>query len=96
MGFKSKSYSILSCLIFTLCTPSNKEVLLFYDDYSGLKRGPLSTNLGAHTEYHYLSEAAPKGNWAVSKTGDGGVCRRMIEPGIYTKVKQIRKFTLIP
>ncbi|MEZ6044782.1 MAG: hypothetical protein R3C11_04210 [Planctomycetaceae bacterium] len=22
--------------------------------------------VGAHTEYHYLPEAAPKGNWAVS------------------------------
>ncbi|MCJ7778430.1 MAG: hypothetical protein MUP16_08970 [Sedimentisphaerales bacterium] len=43
-----------------------QDVLLFYDDLSGLKRGSLSNNLGAYTEYHYLPEAAPKGNWAVS------------------------------
>jgi rhamnogalacturonan endolyase len=66
MGFKVKGFALLCCLIFTLCSPSKKEVILFYDDFSQLKRGSLSTNLGAHTEYHYLPEAAPKGNWAVS------------------------------
>jgi hypothetical protein len=58
---------IFGCLILTSCTSSShKEVVLFYDDFSGLARGPLSTELGAHTEYHYLPQAAPKGNWAVS------------------------------
>ena len=42
------------------------ESILFQDDYQGYMRGPLSTNLGAHTEYHYLSAAAPTGAWAVS------------------------------
>ena len=39
---------------------------LFCDDFGELKRGSLSNHLGAHTEYHYLPEAAPKGNWAIS------------------------------
>ncbi len=36
------------------------------DDFSALRRGPFSVAVGAHTEYHYLHEAAPRGNWAVS------------------------------
>jgi len=43
-----------------------KEVILYHDDYNSLHRGPLGTNYGAHTEYHYLPEAAPKGEWSVS------------------------------
>jgi rhamnogalacturonan endolyase len=44
----------------------NKQVLLFHDDFTGLPRGPLSTRLGAFTEYHYLPEAGRKGQWEVS------------------------------
>ncbi len=61
---KLVSYAILLLLIFS-CRVTRKEILL-YDDYSGLRRGPLGSGAGAHTEYHYLPEAAPKGNWAVS------------------------------
>ncbi len=42
------------------------DVVLLDDDFSGLRSGPLLGVVGAHTEYHYLPEAAPKGNWAVS------------------------------
>ena len=45
---------------------ADQEVLLFSDDFTNLKRGPLSSSTGAHTEYHYLPEAAPRGAWAVS------------------------------
>ena len=58
--------AILYYIIFISCLQSNQQVLLFYDDFRGLTRGSLSTDLGAHTEYHYLPEAAPKGKWAVS------------------------------
>ena len=57
---------ITGCVLFPLLTHANDNTLLFYDDFKTQKRGPLSHNLGAHTEYHYLSAAAPKGNWAVS------------------------------
>ena len=40
--------------------------LLLEDDFGGLPAGMLLGVVGAHTEYHYLPEAAPKGNWAVS------------------------------
>ena len=45
---------------------NSKRVTLFQDDFSQLRRGPLSSSFGARTEYHYLPEAAPRGAWAVS------------------------------
>ena len=40
--------------------------ILLQDDFSDLDIGPFSVEVGAHTEYHYLPEAAPKGNWTVA------------------------------
>lgn len=40
--------------------------ILLEEDFSKIKSGPLSNNVGAHTEYHYLPEAAPRCNWIVS------------------------------
>ena len=40
--------------------------VLLDDDFSGLRTGPLMSAVGAHTEYHYLSHASQRGNWAVS------------------------------
>ncbi|MBN2214398.1 MAG: hypothetical protein JW723_09145 [Bacteroidales bacterium] len=57
---------IIIFLIVTSCTRSQRDVILFSDDYKSLNRGSLTSGCGAHTEYHYLPEAAPKGNWAVS------------------------------
>ena len=48
------------------CKTGDDGVVIFSDDYSGMRRGPLGGNAGAHTEYHYLSSAAPRGNWAIS------------------------------
>jgi hypothetical protein len=42
------------------------NVVLLEEDFSGLEPGLLSAPVGPHTEYHYLPEAAPRGNWAVS------------------------------
>ncbi|MCP4643343.1 MAG: hypothetical protein GY851_23050 [bacterium] len=41
-------------------------VCLLEDDFSAYRAGLFSSVVGAHTEYHYLPEAAPKGNWAVT------------------------------
>jgi len=41
-------------------------IVLLDDDFSGLAVGMFSAPVGPHTEYHYLPEAAPKGNWATS------------------------------
>ena len=40
--------------------------ILFEDDFSGFRSGPISTPVGAHTEYHYLPEAGLKGAWYLS------------------------------
>ena len=48
-----------------------KETVLLEDDFSDLEVGMFSVSVGAHTEYHYLPEAAPKGNWAVACFGTG-------------------------
>jgi len=40
--------------------------VLLDDDFGGLRSQMFSSAVGAHTEYHYLPEAAPKGNWAVA------------------------------
>ena len=66
MDSKLRHLLILSCIILTSCTSIGGDACLLYDDYHGLKRGSLSTDLGAFTEYHFLPEAAPKGNWAIS------------------------------
>lgn len=65
-------YQVLITLLILLL-PSLSAALDFMqqtelldDDFSQLPRGQFSVALGAHTEYHYLPEAAPKGNWAVS------------------------------
>ena len=40
--------------------------ILFEDDFSQFEMGAFSANVGAHTEYHFLPEAAPKGGWTVA------------------------------
>ncbi len=54
---------------------------LLKDDFRGLHFGLIFDVVGAHTEYHYLREAAPQGNWAVSAFKSDGSQRawRLIE-----------------
>ena len=47
-------------------TPDRFTVTLLSEDFSTIRRGPYSVEVGAHTEYHYLHEAAPRSQWAVS------------------------------
>ena len=56
----------LTCLIIVISGCSSTSEMLFYDDFNSIRRGPFSIEIGAHTEYHYLHEAAPKGNWEIS------------------------------
>ena len=42
------------------------DTALFEDDFSGFPPGLFSADVGPHTEYHYLPEAAPKGGWSVA------------------------------
>ena len=59
-------YPILIFALFMGSCSQNDKAVLLSDDYSLLPRGPLGSHVGAHTEYHYLHEAKPKGNWAIS------------------------------
>ncbi|MCZ6636427.1 MAG: hypothetical protein O7G87_23755, partial [bacterium] len=45
--------------------------LLLEDEFDSLEPGMFSAPVGAHTEYHYLPEAAPRGNWTVACFGSG-------------------------
>lgn len=51
--------------LFTGCRHTG-EVTVLYDDFAALDTGQVSVDVGAHIEYHYLQEAAPRGNWEVS------------------------------
>lgn len=57
--------------------------ILLKDDFSALDVGQFSTNVGAHTEYHYLPEAAPKGNWTIAAFRSG------VEAGEAWQVQQL-------
>src|SRR5580765_1867993 len=46
---------------------THAQAVLLDDDYQSMKLEMISSDVvGAHTEYHYLPNAAPKGNWSVS------------------------------
>jgi len=59
---------LLVLILFSLgsCARESRDRILFSDGFSGLETGMFSEPVGPHTEYHFLPEAAPKGNWAVS------------------------------
>ena len=41
------------------------------DNFSELEVGHISSGVGAHTEYHYLPEAGPRGSWTVACFASG-------------------------
>jgi rhamnogalacturonan endolyase len=57
---------ILICIPLLFLQCSKKEQLIFKDGFDMLSRGPLGSDVGAHTEYHYIAEARPRGQWTVS------------------------------
>ena len=59
---------IMAILILSGCQQSTDRFnkVLLSDDFSSIRRGPYSVEVGAHTEYHYLHEAVPRSQWAVS------------------------------
>lgn len=51
----------------SLCTNQSEDKILLDEDFRDLKVGMFSSGVvGAHAEYHYIPETAPKGNWEVS------------------------------
>ena len=48
-------------------TGAEESIILLDEDFSGLPPGMFSAGVvGAHAEYHYLPQTAPKGHWLVS------------------------------
>lgn len=47
-------------------TEAGGDVVLLDDDFGKLEPGLFSAPVGAHTEYHFLPEAAPRGGWTVA------------------------------
>jgi len=45
---------------------AERTAILLEDSFDGLRPGQFSSLVGAHTEYHYLRESAPQGNWSVT------------------------------
>jgi len=53
-------------MLFISSAHAQQPVSLLHDDFTAYPAGAFSSEVGAHLEYHYLPEAAAKGNWAVS------------------------------
>jgi rhamnogalacturonan endolyase len=60
----------LGLLLFTLfafsCSHDSNKYELLTEDFSTWPRGPLATDVGAHTEYQYIAEARPQTRWTVA------------------------------
>lgn len=54
-----------SCFMLLVAQAQTPKII-FKDQFGNLPVGMFSSNVGPKTEYHYLPQAAPKGNWAVS------------------------------
>jgi rhamnogalacturonan endolyase len=59
-------FIFLSAVLSACHISSKSSKVLLFDDFSSIRRGPYSVDVGAHTEYHYIHEAAPRSQWAVS------------------------------
>lgn len=57
-----------SAILFALSLQAQNSTLrcVFEDGLQNMRLGPLLSDVGARTEYHYLPEAAPRSQWAVS------------------------------
>lgn len=59
-------HTLLGLLLVVSTAHAESSVPLLHEDFTGYAAGAFSSEVGAHLEYHYLPEAAAKGNWAVS------------------------------
>ncbi len=57
---------LFMALIIFSCSNNTKGITLLDEDFSTLPRGPLATDVGAHTEYQYIAEARPQTRWTVA------------------------------
>ena len=64
--FNNLKYLLLFIILTIISGCNSPTEILFDDDFDQLQLGPLGSNVGAHTEYHYIAEARPRGKWVVS------------------------------
>ena len=64
---------LLTAFLYTGCNYQRYNIVLLEDDFSSLDTGLFTAPVGAHTEYHFLPEAGPHGNWAVSSFASGDI-----------------------
>ncbi|QGY44000.1 hypothetical protein GM418_10130 [Maribellus comscasis] len=64
----AKTFTVLFIIVlYTLaCSTDSNQLVLLDEDFSTLPHGPLGTDVGAHTEYHYIAEARAQTRWAIS------------------------------
>lgn len=51
-------------------------LVLFEDGFGELRAGSLGSEVGAHAEYHYVPEVAPKGRWSITSFSSGAPSQR--------------------
>lgn len=57
---------VLTSILTASVAFAAEPIVVLEDDFSALPSRLISSTVGAHTEYHYLPETAPVGNWVVS------------------------------
>ena len=68
-----KRYILIVFVLLNTSFVFAADDLLFEEDFSGYKSGLFSSGVvGAHAEYHYIHEVAPRGNWVVSSFRSNG------------------------
>lgn len=63
---KNALYLIIIALSLSFSKRDHDPEVLLEDNFSQLPSGTLSSKEGAHTEYHFIPELIPRGNWQVS------------------------------
>ncbi len=59
-------YHVIKMLPAAVVMDVEDEVVLFFDDFTQMRSGLISTDQGAHSEYHFTEACHPVGNWQVS------------------------------
>jgi len=76
---RSDLLHLLAILLLTATTASAAtplDITLLEDDFTSYAAGLFFSELGAHGEYHYLPEAAPRGPWSVATFRSDGSSQR--------------------
>src|SRR4030065_188310 len=69
--------------LFQLYTGISQTLLV--NSIDNLPLGPVLVDIGAHTEYHFLPEAVPKGDWTIT------TFRHNLPPSWYVRTIDNRK-----